>query len=147
MNRIIKALKEFDGTLTINEVITKIKIKEEKLIKQEELEFKQLKEKYNGSFLKIIKKDSFGNETIIIKLDKLISRARTSDWDWYYKYNGLNIEFANQMISKYIVYGEASGNSLTQVNLFNAEIISKEEYEKYFNAFDSINEQIKFFIE
>lgn len=147
MNRIIKALKGFDGTLTINEAIKELEFKEKNLIEQEELEFNQLKEKYNGCFLKIIKKYNCGGDTIIIKLDELTNRERTSGWDWCYKYNGVNIEFTNQMISKYIVNGEISGNSLSQVNLFNAEIISEEEYEKYFNAYDSINNQINSFIE
>lgn len=137
-------LEDFDNRLTVGEL--KIYVAQEEEIKKlkEKKEIESIKTEFENTYLKYIDNDSiFGKELVVIKLENLVKKERTTDWNLTYYFEGSKISFSDKFFNFRTFDVDRCGDSFSEKDLKEMEKISYEEYLVYKTKYESIESQIK----
>lgn len=143
MSRLLEKLREYDDSVTVGQLITKLK-EDQELAEQEDLELENyVKSKFENTYLKFIDDDSiYGKELNVIELKNFVRKERTTDWEFTYYFEGNRISVSDRSLY-YIDFNPIRcGNSFSFKDLTNMSKITKEEYLKYKWEFEDIKKRL-----
>ena len=141
--RLLEKLREYDDSVTVGQLITKLK-GEQELAEQEELELENyVKSEFESTYLKFIDEDSiYGRELNVIELKNFVRKERTEDWDFIYYFEGNKIKLSDRALYHREFNTKRCGDSFSLKDLINMSKITKEEYLKYKWEFEDIKKQL-----
>lgn len=142
MSRILKQLEGFNSSLTIGEVMAKIKQEEEIAEKLEKEIEDRIKSTYENSYFKY-KEDFLGTDTTVcIHLSTFVRKERTVDWEFFYCFNGEKINFSTVILSKNKFIPNRAGQGYSEYQLKAMTRITEAEYLAYVKEYDDIVNRI-----
>ncbi len=137
----IEILKE-NANLTVGELLTKLEEEQNAIQQKEDKEYEELKSKYNNVYLKgITNSIIFGKTLEVINITEIVSRERTTDWNYIYKFNGNKISFSKRDINKRTI-----NDHLDIEKLNTYEIITEEEYNVYVDKYKQLSKELEVLI-
>lgn len=144
MSRILKELEKYEETVTVGQLIEKIK-KEQELEKQVEVDEEiQVLFEFENTYLKVLEEDClFGKELNIIELKNFIRKERTEDWEFVYYFEGSKMSVSNKSLFHNSFNPERCSNSFSLEDLEGMTKITEEEYLKYKWEFENIKKQLE----
>lgn len=144
MSRLLEKLKEYDDSVTIGQLITKLK-EEQELAEQEDLELEDfVKSKFENTYSKVVDGDSlYGKELNIIELKSFVRKERTTDWDFIYYFEGSRMSLSDRSLYHNNFDPNRCGNSFSLTELKEMTKISEIEYLEYKKEFEIIKNRLK----
>lgn len=98
---ILNELKKYDASITVAELIQKIKSDRLEQEKIEELELTEIKEEFENTYLKEVDEYGlFGRTVNIYHLKNFVRKERTEDWSFSYYFKGKRIQFEKYGVLK-----------------------------------------------
>ncbi len=142
--RLLEALKKYDPTLTLSELIATVEREHLEAIEKEELDFHKLAGEFKDVYLKRIDKKALFGETLeVYHIEKITNMARTSSWSKIYYIKGTRIAFAERDLYLREYTGESSDSSFSEEDLRDMEVITAKEYYQYLNEYEKIRYELK----
>ena len=144
MSRLIEKLKQYESSLTINEVIKKLENEEQDRIKIEEDEFKLVKELYKNVYLKRIdEKSIFGKKLEVFNILDVVKKSKTTDWENVYYVKATKISFSDRMVGIHDMNGEDANCSFSTKELSKMSQITENKYMEYLKEYNTITNRLK----
>jgi len=137
-------LKQFDGSLTVKELIAKLEQENKaKEAKNEETK-KKVIEAYSGKFLKVYDPHGlFGESLDIYKIDELKFTSYNTEYEMLYGFNGTKISFSKRDLSMFDISSSECRYHFSEKDLKEATIIGLEEYQTYVEEYERITTSLK----
>lgn len=133
----IKALKQFSGELTVNELANKIadELDKEKLEEQKEIDF--VINQYSNKYYKLT--DDCGyfdtKEVSAFYVKNVEFEGYNTEYEKIYSCNVID----HVAFNKHEVYSNSGKTTYTKKELENLEIISEEEFDKFLKLYNEFN--------
>lgn len=144
MSRILKELREYDDSVTVGQLISKLE-QEEISAKQIETEkINKVKEDFKDIYLKrIYDCDLFGEILQVFHIEEIVDTGKDTSYETFYYFKGSKISFEYNGINFQEIDGDDVYHSFSEEDLRQMTPLTKEEYEYYKSKFESIREQLK----
>jgi hypothetical protein len=142
--RLIEKLKQYEPSLTVEELIEKVENEYKEAIAEEEHDFHRIAEEFKGTYLRRIDKEALFGETLeVYYIKNITNKARTTDWKLTYYVEGDKIAFAARDLYTRKLSGKDVSDTFSEEELKGMEVISEKEYYQYVNEYDNISYLLK----
>lgn len=148
MSRILKKLKEYDDSFTLGQLISKLE-QEEISAKQIETEkINKVKEDFKDVYLKrIYDCNLFGKTLEIYHIEEITDSTMCTDYSLSYFVSGTKIAFSSQDINFRKLKENNTLDTISEKDLREMKIISRDEYYYYKTSYNEIRRQLDNLIE
>ena len=142
--RILQRLKEYDGSITVNELIEQIENEQTlKDIKRQQ-EAERVKNNFEGVYLKrFIQCPMFGRTLKVYHIKKIGDNELTTDWELIYHVEGNKISFSKRDITYRKLSSDSSLDTFSEQDLNEMTKITGEEYNLYMNQYQQIESKLE----
>lgn len=140
---LIETLKQYDGSLSVAELIQEIELNRKKEEEAEHKEAKRVTKNYQNAYFKFIDNDGiFGKTLKVISFKDFVRKERTESWNFLYYFNGSILSFSAKELFLRDFRPNRADEGFTEKKLKSMTKISKKEFEMYNSKYEEITSEL-----